>query len=100
MNSERSNLFIVILTYKASLDTIDSFRADHLDFLEECYDKNLFLASGPKVPRNGGIIIAQCDSKNILQKVLLNDPFALNDLATYEVIEFSPTKWNKLIKFN
>lgn len=98
MDNKKDNLFIVILTYKVSLEKIDSFRAAHLDFLEECYDKNLFLTSGPKVPRNGGVIIAQCGSKNILQKVLLNDPFALNDLAIYEIIEFSPTKWSQLIK--
>ena len=94
--SFKQNLFIVVLTYKVSLDKIDAFKSVHIDFLEIYYAKNVFIASGPQVPRNGGIIIAQCGSKDDLQKILNQDPFAINNLANYEIIEFSPTKFSKL----
>jgi uncharacterized protein YciI len=94
MRNDKYNLFIVILNYKVTLEKIDSFREAHLEFLRNSYTKNFFIASGPKVPRNGGIIIAKCDSKEVLQKILAQDPFATNDLATYEIIEFLPTKWS------
>lgn len=94
MSENKFNIFTVILTYKVSLEKIDAFRSAHLHFLRNYYDENLFICSGPQVPRNGGIIIAQCDSKDALQQILAHDPFAINDLATYEVIEFIPTKWH------
>ena len=92
------NFFIVILSYKAPLEKIDAFRAVHLEFLQKYYDEGLFIISGPQVPRSGGIILAKCDSKNILQAILARDPFAINSLATYEIIEFVPTKWNNILK--
>ena len=48
------------------------------------------------MPRNGGLILAQCDSKDSLQKILKQDPLVINNLATYEIIEFSPTKFSPL----
>lgn len=94
MINDKTNLFIVIITYKVPLEKIDTFRSVHLDFLSNYYAKDVFIASGPQVPRNGGIIIAKYDSKDTLQKILAQDPFAINELATYELIEFSPTKWS------
>ncbi len=93
--NQQNNLFIVILSYKVPLEKIDAFRSDHLNFLSNCYTNDFFIVSGPQVPRNGGIIIAKCDSKDVLQKLLDQDPFSINDLATYEIIEFSPTKRSK-----
>jgi uncharacterized protein YciI len=88
-------MFIVILSYKAPLEKIDAFRSAHLDFLGNYYTNGFFIASGPQVPRKGGIIIAKCDSRDDLQKIFKQDPFAINDLATYEIIEFIPTKWSE-----
>lgn len=95
MKNDKTNLFIVILSYKVPLEKIDTFRSAHLDFLSHYYAKDFFIASGPQIPRKGGIIIAKCDSKDALQTILEQDPFASNDLAIYEIIEFSPTKWSK-----
>ncbi len=92
--NDKYSLFIVILSYKVPLEKIDAFRSAHLDFLSNYYAKNFFIASGPQVPRSGGMIIAKCNSKDALQKIMAQDPFAVNNLATYEIIEFSPTKWN------
>ena len=92
---DKTNLFIVILSYKVALEKIDAFRSAHLDFLSNYYAKDYFVASGPQIPRKGGIIIAKSDSKDALQEILKQDPFAENDLATYEIIEFSPSKWSK-----
>lgn len=83
------------MRYKVSIEKIDSFRAKHIDFLNQYYEDGLFIVSGPMMPREGGVIIAKCNSKEYLQKVLECDPFAVNNLATYEVIEFVPTKWSQ-----
>ncbi|MDP4170378.1 MAG: YciI family protein, partial [Bacillota bacterium] len=51
-------MFIVELTYVKSLDEIDRLREAHVAFLKKYYEKGIFLMSGPKNPRKGGIIIA------------------------------------------
>ena len=96
---KKTNMFVVLLSYKAPLAKIDEFRSAHLDFLNTYYAANVFIISGPQVPRNGGIIVAKCDSKESLQEILAKDPFAAHDLASYEIIEFSPTKSSNEIDF-
>ena len=54
--------------------------------------KNVFIVSGPREPRTGGIILSQLTDRAQLEKILAQDPFALHDLADYELIEFDPVK--------
>ena len=88
-------LFIVILTYTVSLDAIDAVKPAHVNFLKTYYDQNIFITSGPLNPRTGGVIIAQCASKNVLEDILKKDPFIHNALATYEIIEFFTTMYQE-----
>ncbi|MDP2193349.1 MAG: YciI family protein [Alphaproteobacteria bacterium] len=92
---KQDNIFLVILSYKVPLEKIDAFRSAHLEFLSNYYAKDTFIVSGPQSPRKGGIIIAKSADKDTLQQILHQDPFAAKDFATYEIIEFSPTKWSK-----
>ena len=85
--------FIVTLTYKVELSEINKHRDTHLEFLKTQYEKGHFLMSGPQVPRKGGIIIARYSSRDELDKALCQDPFAINQLAHYDVQEFNPTIW-------
>ncbi len=84
------NLFIINLTYTVDLDTILENRPDHVAFLQRHYDAGIFIASGPKVPREGGIILAQADSKDQVIEIANQDPFVTRSLATYEITEFVP----------
>ncbi len=84
-------MFIVSLAYTASLDEVDKYLALHVSYLEEQYVLGNFIASGRKVPRTGGVILSQMDSLESLQAVLEKDPFKINNLATYDIIEFIPS---------
>lgn len=84
-------MFIVSLNYIASLDKVDSFLAEHVEYLNSCYSKGYFIASGRKEPRTGGIIIASCDSLSELKSVLAEDPFNKNLIAEYEIMDFRPS---------
>jgi uncharacterized protein YciI len=84
-------MFIVALTYTAPLARIDSFLAAHRAFLDEQYARGLFLMSGRKEPRDGGIIIAHAASRAELESVLRDDPFHQAGVARYEITEFVPT---------
>ena len=84
-------MFIVTLTYTAPLERIDAYLPAHRAWLEEHYARGLFLMSGRKVPRDGGILIAHAASRAELDAALRDDPFAQAGLATYAVTEFVPT---------
>jgi uncharacterized protein YciI len=87
-------MFIILLSYKKPLDIIDKFLVEHRAFLDNCYKKNLLLASGPRNPRTGGVIISQLSDKQQLLELIKQDPFTINDLVDYEIIDFSPVKYH------
>lgn len=84
-------MFIVELTYKVPLPQVDEYLEEHIVYLKEQYAKGAFIASGRKVPRTGGVILSKLENKEDLQKVLDQDPFKMNDLADYHIIEFIPS---------
>lgn len=85
-------MFIVSLTYVEPLDTVERFLADHVAYLDAHYARGDFIASGRKVPRTGGVILSKLASRRELEAVLAADPFAVNKVATYDIIEFEPSK--------
>lgn len=80
-------MFIVSLNYKVPLTEIDRLQAAHVEWLKACYAEGIFVASGPKKPRTGGIIIAR-GSRDMLDARLAADPFAKAGAADYDVTEF------------
>jgi len=77
--------FIVSLTYKAPLADVDALLPDHVAFLDGGYANGVFVASGRKVPRTGGVILARAPSLDALQATLADDPFAKAGVATYDI---------------
>lgn len=87
-------MFVVILTYKTSIEIVDKHVVEHRAFLERCYKQNFFIASGPQKPRSGGILISQLKSREQLEELLKEDPFAIHQIADYNIIEFEPIKYH------
>lgn len=87
-------MFIVILTYKKSLACVEQYLNEHRQFLENGYQREMFVASGPKNPRDGGIIISHINDRHELESFLQQDPFYIHEIADYEVIEFTPSKYH------
>ena len=56
-----SVIYVVVLTYIKPLNDVDSLLPAHVDWLQKGYAEGLFLASGRKIPRSGGVILAKCD---------------------------------------
>lgn len=85
-------MIIVQLTYVAPLSEVDKYLQIHREFLDYYYKQGLFIASGPKKPRTGGIIIAATQDKAQLETIFEQDPYYKAEIATYEFIEFTPVK--------
>jgi uncharacterized protein YciI len=84
-----------MLNYKQPLEIVDEHLANHRSFLQEGYDKNYFIVSGPRIPRTGGILISQLDDRAKVEDILKDDPFYIHDVADYDIIEFTPVKYHK-----
>lgn len=92
-------MFIINITYKVQLEQIDQYLAEHIGFLDEQYRLGHFLASGRKIPRTGGIILANAGLKSEVEEIIKKDPFFINNLAEYELIEFVLSKTSKELRF-
>ena len=85
-------MFLFDLTYVKPVSEVERFLPLHIDFLDEHYKKNLFLCSGRKVPRTGGVILCNCRSREEAEAIMEKDPFYKEGIAKYEIIEFIPSK--------
>ena len=65
---------LIELTYKKPIDEVNNFLDQHRSFLNKYYENGIFLASGPKNPRDGGIIIAVAN-REAINTIILEDPF-------------------------
>ncbi|ABE28840.1 YCII-related domain protein [Paraburkholderia xenovorans LB400] len=85
-------MYVIDLIYTASLDRIDDALEAHRAFLARQFEAGVFVAAGPKVPRDGGIILAVRIERDKMDEILASDPFAQQNLARYEVTEFRTTR--------
>nr|WP_281360712.1 YciI family protein [Psychromicrobium silvestre] len=74
------------------MERVDQFMTAHIEWLEKNYSDGIFLASGRKVPRTGGVIFASGVERTELDRRLAEDPFNSQGIAEYSVIEFEPSK--------
>lgn len=81
-------MFIIDLHYIVPLEELDRHMAAHVTFLQGYYKKNVFITSGRKVPRTGGIILARGKSKKEIEEIMEQDPFCMKKLASFTVTEF------------
>lgn len=84
-------MFIISLTYIKPLEEVDTLLEEHVAYLKEQYSLGNFLASGRKVPRTGGIILARGASREEIEAIITLDPFHRHGAAEYEITEFTPT---------
>ena len=85
-------MFVVLLHYIQPLSVVETYVQEHRDYLDRHYAAGHFVASGPQVPRIGGVILARGLSRQELDTVLAEDPFYRERIAQYQVIEFEPSK--------
>jgi uncharacterized protein YciI len=83
-------MLILSLTYITPIEQADAHMADHMTWVKDGYDRGWFIASGRKIPRTGGIILARGDRAEI-EAYCATDPFAIHGIAEYEIVEMAAT---------
>lgn len=93
-----SIIYVVVLTYIKPLEEVDSQIPAHVEWLKKGYSDGVFLASGRRIPRNGGVILATCDDIESLETRLSQDPFQKLNIAKAEIIPFEATMKAQLLE--
>lgn len=81
-------MFVCKVNYVQPFEQVEKYLAEHRSYLKLGYDSCNLLASGPRNPKDGGLIIARFSSKEEVLDFAKNDPFCINGVAVYEIIEF------------
>ena len=84
-------MFILSLTYTAEMSEVDRHIEPHMDWVKDGYDRGVFLASGRKNPRTGGVIFARGTRADI-EALVAADPFTIHGVAHYEITEIVVTR--------
>ncbi|MEU0399566.1 YciI family protein [Streptomyces sp. NPDC006197] len=85
-------MFVLELTYTAPVERVDALLDAHVEWLDAYYADGVFLASGRKNPRDGGVILAAGVDRAEVEKIAAADPFVVGGVCTYRITEFYATK--------
>jgi uncharacterized protein YciI len=56
-------VFVLLLSYVKPLEEVDALMREHVAWLRRHYDAGRFVASGRRIPRTGGVILARGDDR-------------------------------------
>ncbi|MFD6968439.1 YciI family protein [Streptomyces sp. NPDC059979] len=85
-------MFVMELTYTAPVEDVEDEMDAHIAWLDGYYASGVFLASGRKVPRDGGVILAGGVSRAEVERIAAEDPFTVAGVCSYRITEFLATK--------
>ncbi|WP_405666899.1 YciI family protein [Streptomyces sp. NBC_01166] len=85
-------MFVLELTYTAPVERVDALMTEHVAWLDTQYAAGVFIASGRKNPRDGGVILAVGEDRAGIERLAASDPFAEHGVCAYRITEFLATK--------
>lgn len=91
------NHYLILIKYSVPFEMVEPTLVEHREHLQRQVDAGTILLSGPRNPRNGGLIIARAESEQQIRKMIADDPYKRDGLAEYELIEFKPGKHQKFL---
>ena len=87
-------MFLIETTYKKPISEVDRYLTSHRDYLESHYKLGHLIFSGPQNPRSGGLILTRFKTKIEVEKFAQQDPFFVEGISNYRIIEFDPVKFD------
>lgn len=84
---------LAVIRYRAPIDVIEAATETHRAYLRELKAAGTLVASGPVVPRTGGVLLLRVPDDNsatALDAVRDGDPFWKQGLANYELLPWNP----------
>ncbi len=87
-----ATLFTVIISYEKPLDDVLKVSDAHREYLDGFLRKGILVASGPMVPRTGGVIWFRNVDRGQVEAMVQDDPYAKAGVASFRILEFEPKK--------
>ncbi len=91
-------MIIALVHYEAPLEEVDRFLVEHRAYLAKFYAGKKIVFSGRRNPPSGGVILFNLPSKEAVLDIAKDDPFVVNKVASYELIEFKPNMFDERFK--
>ena len=66
-------MFIVSLEYMKDLAAVETYLSEHIAYLERYYQEGVFVMSGRKQPRTGGVILMKASGREQVEKLIVED---------------------------
>ncbi len=85
-------MFIVLLKFTEKKALAGQHMAAHNAWIQQGFDDGVFLLVGGLNPPQGGGIIANESSLEVLQARVSEDPFVVEGIVEAEIIEINPAK--------
>ncbi|HEX8046299.1 YciI family protein [Rhizobium sp.] len=83
-------LYVVTLNYVRPPEAIQTHLDSHREWLIEHTKSGHIIVAGPMDPPTGGIVLASCEDRSELDKMLHTDSFYVNELVEYDIRAFNP----------
>lgn len=87
--------FIVEGILKSTNEIDKDTMTKHMNYSQKAMDEGIILMSGLKENMSGGIFIMKSDSIENIKEYLDNEPFKLEGIQDYKIVEFSPHYFNE-----
>jgi uncharacterized protein YciI len=88
-------MYILFINFTKSLQDIQPVFPAHLEFIDAHIKTGKFILSGGLTGRPAGVVLANINNGDELKSLLAEDPFVLEQVAEYEIIEFTPSRYHE-----
>ena len=88
-------MYILFINFTKSLQDIQPVFPAHLEFIDAHIKTGKFILSGGLTGKPAGVVLANINNGDELKALLAEDPFVLEQVAEYEVIEFTPSRYHE-----
>lgn len=86
--------FLLSVSYLSSLEEVEKVLPAHIAWLEDQYERKVYLLFARKVPFTGGVCVAVAESADQMAQIIETDPFCISKVAKYHIQELDLTKVN------
>lgn len=83
-------MFIISLHDVRPLADVEDHLEARRQFPDKRFQEGVFLMTGRKKPRTGGIILAHAENRPAIERIIAADPFHQAGIARYHITEFVP----------
>lgn len=92
-------MFIILLKFSSNKANASQFMDGHNAWLQDGFEKGIFLLTGTIQPKLGGAIVAHNVQLERIQEIVKKDPFVAEDVVAADILEITPSKTSAQLSF-